>query len=154
MSMNTDEKIFNLTGLRRLLNEIDRANDEEIGDYYLETLSVTHGGPKGGITYFQIIGWDLKDRKRSLELYFQNGELKCNKGFLEYQKKFPKTCKVFKNNCYKILQEIVNQGIEVESINTVLRGDVEFLIMKYSNGDRELRGRYYWSENYEDYLLG
>lgn len=146
--------VFNLNGLRRLLNEIDIKNSEEIGDYYLESLRVTHGGPGNSITYFQIIGWDEDDKKRSLEVHYSKSGIGTNKGFKEYAKKFPKTCEAFLKNCYPILEEVVKQGLEIDTIFTLLRGDVEFRLMKYHNGNIELRGGYYWSETYEDEILG
>lgn len=77
-------EVFNLSGSRRLLNEIDKMNSEETGDYYLESLRVTHGGPNNSITYFQIIGWDDGDRKESLEVSFEKGVLRTNENFKRY----------------------------------------------------------------------
>ena len=155
--MSTGEvnsKTFNLNGLRRLLNEIDKCNNEEVGGYYLESLRVTHGGARKNITYFQIIGWDLDDRKKSLEISFEKGQMKCNKCLLEYEKKFPKTVAAFKNNCIPILKEVVEQKLEIDTIFTMLGGSLEFRLMKYYNGVVELRGGYFWSELYEDEILG
>ena len=147
-------KSFNLNGLRRLLNEIDRCNQDEVGDYYFETLRVTHGGPRDNITYFQIIGWDLNDRKKSLEISFEGGKMSFNKCLKEYEKKFPKTIAAFKNNCIPILREVVEQKLNIDTIFTMLGGSLEFRLVKYYNGTVELRGGYFWSEIFEDEILG
>ena len=131
------ENSFNLYGLRRLLNNIDATNMEEIGDLFLESLTISHGGLKGDITYFQFTGWDLDVRKKNLTAYFKNGKLLEDDNLKKYGKKFPKTREIILSSCYKILEEIVNQGINIDSVNTLLKGEVEFVIMSDEKGKKE-----------------
>lgn len=147
------ENSFNLYGLRRLLNNIDATNMEEIGDLFLESLTISHGGLKGDITYFQFTGWDLDVRKKNLTAYFKNGKLLEDDNLKKYGKKFPKTREIILSSCYKILEEIVKQGINVDSVNTLLKGEVEFVIMSDERNKKELRGGYFWSETYDGFLL-
>ncbi len=148
-----NEKSFNMNNLRKLLNEIDQANSEERGEYYLDALKIIEGGPKGMYTFFEIEAYNEDDRRIPLQVYWKNGVLASNSAYKKYSKVCPKTCKVFADNTVKIIEEIMNQGLAIDSVKTLLRGDVEFIIFEYPNGTKELRGAYYWSEGYEGLTL-